>query len=107
MHRAYGAGHGIGLFYLSENLGLAHHHGIKTCSDPKEVADGVIPTIFVEVLIVTGWVYLKIFAEEATQIGAAVPRVRQQLNSIASGEDESFFNPWIFHQALHGVGEVR
>jgi hypothetical protein len=38
----------IGLLHLPEDLGLSHDEGIETGGDPKEMADGIAVTIYIQ-----------------------------------------------------------
>ena len=52
VHRAHGAGRGIGFFHLSQNLRLTHHHRIQARGHAKQVTDRIALAVFVEVRLV-------------------------------------------------------
>src|SRR5207302_2033129 len=94
VHGADTSGGSVGLFYLAEDLRLAHHHGVEAGGDAKEVANDILPAEFVKVLAQSGGIDLKTVGDEMVQLWCRRRRQirNQQLHAIAGGEDKSLFD---------------
>jgi len=106
MNSAHGAGQRVGFLHLSQDLWFAHYHGIQARSNAEDVADGIIGAEFVKVLIEIGRVHLKVIADEATQVSAAVFGFGQQFHPIAGAQDHALFNAGMLNQLLAGLGQA-
>ena len=104
---AYGAGGGVGLFDLAENLGFADDHGIQARSHAEEMADGVFLAEFVEVRVEFFGGQMEVVVQESAQVGVAVGGVGHDLHAIAGGDDHALFDPGIGVEIAAGIGQAR
>jgi hypothetical protein len=87
MDSSHRARRGIRLFYLPQNLWLAHHHGIQAGGHAKQMSYGFALAVLVKMWLVLRWVELKIIPQESAQVGAPVLSLSQHLDAIAGAQD--------------------
>ena len=112
--RTYFAGDGVGLFYLTEDLGFTDDHAIERTGNAEEMTHGFPLSELVEVwLDVVGWDG-EVLVKEAKEIGfglrlhvggfAGVVLQSEELNAIAGGENEAFADSRLMKEGAGGVG---
>ncbi len=107
VHRAHSAGRGIGFFHLSQNLRLAHHHGVQAGSHAKQVTDRLALAVFIQVRLVVGGIQLKVIAQKTAQVHRAIFGLGQHFHPVAGGEDHSFFHAGMPRQPPQRLGQPR
>jgi hypothetical protein len=102
------AGDGVGLFDLTEDLGLADDHGVEGAGDAEEMADRFALTELVEVGLEEFGGDGEVLVEEAEEVGsgAGVFLEGEELDAVAGGEDESFADAGLVGEGAGGVGEA-
>src|SRR3974377_342863 len=102
VERPHASRHRIGLLHLSEDLRFADNHRIEARGYAKEMPHRIAMTILIEVLLHRARLDLKVLANESTQIGGSVFRPRQQLHTVAGGNDHRLLDSSVTRQALGG-----
>ena len=106
VHRAHCARRGIGLFHLSQNLRLTHHHRIQTGSHAEQMTHGIALAVFIKVSFVVGGIQLKVVAQKSTQVDRAIFRLGEHFHPVASGENDPLFHPRMPRQPPHGIRQM-
>ncbi len=106
-NRTHGAGGGVCLFHLTENLGFANHHRIETRSHAEDMAHGVFLAELVEVWIEILRLKVKMFMQKTAQISRAVGCVSHNFHPVAGGNNHALFNSRVGGEVAASISQAR
>ncbi len=78
--------HGISFLDLTEDLRLTHHHGIEACGDAKEMADGLLIAMLVDMSFEQGRIEAKMLLQKTGEVDGRRLGRGQNLNPVAGGK---------------------
>ncbi len=104
--RAHTASDGVGVFHLAQNLRLSDDHGVEARRHSEQMANGFPLPEFVEVRLEVDRIDVKVFVQKAAQIYGLPGTGGQQLDAVASRNNQPFLDAGMLRQELMRLGQA-
>ncbi len=105
-HRALGARHSEGLFYLAQDLRLAHHHGIEAGGHAEEMVHRFAVAVLVQMRSQNRSINAKVIGKKSAQRHLLAFNGGNQLHAVAGGNDHALGYPGGRSQGARGLCQL-